>query len=67
MGQDIFGQQPAMRPPPGITPNFKDPPNLAGPSIAMITCAFLLIILAVGSRIYTKAVIIRKLVLEDCK
>ena len=66
MKQDIFDQQPALKPPPGVTPNFVDPPNLAGPSIVLITCAFFLIILAVSSRIYTKAVVVQKMVLEDC-
>ena len=58
--------QPALKPPPGVRPNFVDPPNLKTPFTAIIISLLVLNSIAVGSRIYTKAVVVRKLALEDC-
>lgn len=55
---------PALAPPPGIIPNFTDPPNLHRTGVAVQ--ALLLSTFAVAIRIYTKARIMRQMAAADC-
>ena len=58
---------PALASPPGIVPNFTDPPNrlplCIGLTVASITVSALVVIL----RLYTRVFCLKKLRLEDCK
>ncbi|KAF1840581.1 P-loop containing nucleoside triphosphate hydrolase protein [Cucurbitaria berberidis CBS 394.84] len=56
---------PALAPPPGVTPNFKNPRNLSAPALAMLQ--LMLTSLVVGMRLYTKKFIVKKMLAEDCK
>lgn len=56
---------PALAPPPGITPNFATPENLSYPEMAILQ--LVVTTLVVGLRLYTKGVILRKVMSEDCK
>jgi hypothetical protein len=64
--RDIILNSPALEPPPGVAPNLVNPSDLEKPGIAALSIGAVLITLAVGSRTYTKAVILGKLLLEDC-
>jgi hypothetical protein len=58
-------EQPALKPPQGVVPNFVDPPNLRNDPL---TITLLLIsTIVVWIRLYTKLRIVRKPVLEDCE
>ena len=56
----------ALAPPPGVTPNFADPPNLYNLSIAIFALCSCLGTLAVILRMGTKLFIIRQTAVEDC-
>ena len=58
---------PAMSPPPGVIPNYHDPPNLD--AMIALTAAVCVTFgtLAVLLRMYTKVFILRALVREDCR
>ncbi|VUC31888.1 unnamed protein product [Clonostachys rosea] len=56
---------PAADPPPGVTPNFVNPPSLHSVNVGIgITCLVLMIVV-VGVRTYTKAAILRDMRHED--
>ena len=65
--EPISGNVPALQPPPGVTSDFDNPSDLSSLTIALVTSMSLIILLAVCSRVYTKAIIMRKMTLEDCK
>ncbi|CAG8962026.1 hypothetical protein HYFRA_00014135 [Hymenoscyphus fraxineus] len=56
---------PALAPPPGMHPNFIDPPNLQSQIRAVEILTLLLATLAVATRIYTKARILKRVASED--
>jgi hypothetical protein len=57
---------PALKPPPGIVPNFTDAPNQTALCFGVtITCAILVTFGAV-IRLYTRIFCIKKMRLEDC-
>lgn len=58
---------PAMAPPPGVIPNFVDPPNLLHIFILVLTLCVSLPTIAILLRMYTKLFILRKVVFEDCR
>lgn len=58
---------PAGKPPPGIRPNFVDPPSLNAISTAMNIFEMILVTLVVFMRMYTKLYITRSTCYEDCK
>ena len=58
-------ESPALDPPAGITPNFVDPENLANNPLAITLLT--VSTLVVWARLYTKIVIVKRLVVEDCK
>ena len=58
---------PAMSPPPGVTPNFHDPPNLDAFIALTLAVCVTFSTLAVLLRMYTKVFILRALAWEDCR
>ena len=59
--------EPAGPPPPGVRPNFDDPPNLDGLIILTLTLCLMFSTLAVSMRSYTKLSLIRSWDYEDCE
>lgn len=57
---------PALVPPGGVKPNFVNPPNLNTVFYVTILSCLVLPTVVLAVRLYTKACIIRKVVLEDC-
>ena len=57
---------PAMVPPPEVTPNFVDPPNLRHIVIIMLIFYMTLSTMVILMRMYTKIFLLRKTVFEDC-
>ena len=60
-------QTPSLDAPNGTTPNFNDPPSIAGDLIAGLTVMIVVATTGFVARMYTKAWIMRKVQLEDCK
>lgn len=58
---------PAYPPPPGVTPNFKNPVSLAMPLIVVNVVFISLMAIFVVLRIYTKHFIVCKLWWDDCR
>ena len=58
---------PAMSPPPGILPDFHNPPNLNIFVALTITLCVTFATVAVLLRMYTKVFILRALAWEDCR
>ena len=58
---------PAMAPPPGIKPNFVNPPNLDKEFYIDLILCLTISVLAVCMRVWTKARVMRKFQIEDCK
>ena len=63
----IARDAPAAPPPPGIVPNFQDPPNLRAVGQFVIIFCFLLATAALIVRVYTKLFIIRRFTVSDCR
>ena len=57
---------PAIPPPPGVTPNFVDPPNALGNTVALHTVCLFLVTLFLGLRLYTRHFITHSLKIDDC-
>jgi hypothetical protein len=57
-------QRPALEPPPGVVPNFENPPDMnhLGATIVYLIIATL----ATAMRVYTKLAVLRQFHLEDC-
>lgn len=58
---------PAMVPPPGVIPNFVDPPSLRHAATTMLALYLVLSMIVVLMRMYTKIFILRQMASEDCK
>ena len=58
---------PAMSPPAGVLPNFRNPPNLNLYVTLTIALCISFATLAVLLRMYTKVFVVRVLAWEDCK
>lgn len=58
---------PAMAPPPGIIPNYVDPPNLEKEFYIDLILCLTISVLVVSMRMWTKARLLRKVQIEDCK
>lgn len=58
---------PAADPPPGVTPNFVNPPSLHSVNLGVSIACLILMIVVVGVRTYTKAAILRDMRHEDCR
>lgn len=58
---------PALKPPPGVLPQFDDPPNLNSVGYGVVvTCAILAGTLVIA-RLYARAFYHKKIEFEDCK
>lgn len=57
---------PALAPPPGVTAQLVDPPNLHHLTIAIFALCICLATVALLLRVGTKLFIIRQLAVEDC-
>ena len=55
-----------MELPPGVVPNYDDPPNMKALSLTALVLCLLFPIMAVAMRIYTKARVMHHMALEDC-
>lgn len=58
---------PAMAPPPGVKPNFVNPPNLEKEFYVDLILCLTISVLVVCMRMWTKARLVRKIQIEDCK
>lgn len=56
---------PALAPPKGVVPNFENPQNLRNPELAVLQLAAATVVVAL--RVYTKMVVVGKMLTEDCK
>ena len=63
----LLSNIPALAPPAGVVPNFVNPENQNVTIYVVLTISISVTMLAVMTRIYTKAYIIRKIGWEDCK
>ncbi len=61
---DIIGSLP---PPPGVIPNFIDPPKTQAGIIVVVAVGLLLTTVCVCIRVWTKVRITKKVEWEDCK
>lgn len=59
-------QGPAGAPPPGVVPNFDNPPNLHRVGDAVLITCFVVATLALLLRVYTKLFLIRQFKISDC-
>ena len=65
---DRLLQSPAMKPPPGVTPNLEDPPiHLLKERLLTMTMCLTFTVLFVMMRMYTKLFVIKSHGWEDCK
>ena len=66
---DIYNASitPAAKPPPGVTPNFIDPPSEKDVIVAYTTIFTIVATLGVAARMYVRLFIIRKIQIEDCE
>lgn len=55
----------ALAPPPGVTPNFENPPNRNGVAIGAYTLMVAVATFSIGVRIYGKGFLVRQFQLED--
>jgi hypothetical protein len=62
----ILERLPGMQPPPGQVSNFVDPPSLLAAVVAVITISSILMMVAVGLRVYSKLNSTRSFSLDDC-
>lgn len=58
---------PAMAAPPGLEHNFAHPPSLKTDYYVDLTSCFIVSVVAVGIRMWTKILLIKKVNIEDCK
>lgn len=64
--QELIYNGPALAPPAGVTPNFKNPPNRNGEALAVVTlCLVCSTVVALG-RAYSRIFISKKVELQDC-
>jgi hypothetical protein len=63
---DKIRNSPAGSPPPGIVPNYDNPPNGNRLAVAVIILGLVITTLAALIRFSTRAFYIRKVKLEDC-
>ncbi|KAJ8132163.1 hypothetical protein O1611_g1459 [Lasiodiplodia mahajangana] len=61
-----LSQVPAAPPPPGVMPNFSDPPSQQVPMIVVSTVILTLTVIFVAIRVYTGLRILRRFGIEEC-
>jgi hypothetical protein len=64
--REILLNGPALAPPPGVIPNFTDPPSRKDLCVGLAIANISIAALVVGIRLYTKVFCVKKLRLEDC-
>ena len=67
MAGQVPKQMPAMKPPPGVTPNFVNPESLRTYWILMMCMCLTFSTMFVFMRMYTKLVLIKSHGWEDCE
>jgi len=65
--QEAILNGPALEPPPGVTPNFDQPPNGNVPTLIVEGILISLSTIAVVLAVYTKLFFVKHIYLEDCK
>ena len=60
-------QFPSLPPPPGVVPNFVNPPETIWPARVLSGLFLLLAAIALAARLFVKLRIVGKMQLEDCK
>ncbi|KAF1974062.1 hypothetical protein BU23DRAFT_598629 [Bimuria novae-zelandiae CBS 107.79] len=63
--RELFLSRPAMVAPHGEVANFINPPSIQSKALGVVISVFLLTTLAVGIRLYTKLVVVKRLALDD--
>ena len=58
---------PALEPPPGVIPDFVNPPSLAKTLIIVNVIFMVLMVIFVALRVYSKALVIRAMGWDDCE
>lgn len=58
---------PALKPPPGVTPNFENPENFFGTIIGTIVVCLTLTTFLAWTRIYTRLFITKSISWDDCQ
>lgn len=58
---------PGLKPPPGVVPNFVDPPSQSAANVATQSICMILGTVCVFIRLYTRFFIVRSHGWEDCK
>lgn len=56
----------AMEPPPGVVPNFVNPPSIEYYSVLCASICLPLVTIFVTLRMFTKVFVLRKVCAEDC-
>lgn len=64
--EQVMLNGPALTPPPGVKSNFVNPPNMDFIVILTISICTSFSTIAILLRLYTKLIVIRKVVFEDC-
>lgn len=67
MSPELLSTLPGGDPPPGIQPNFSDPPTLVPATLGVGTAFLALAILCFSVRIYTKLAIAKHWQWDDCE
>jgi len=65
--RNIISNKPALLAPPNVEANFADPTTIRSGVLGIMISMSLLATLAVAVRMYTKLLVVKRLVLEDCK
>lgn len=65
LDSEAFLDFPALAPPPGVTPQFDNPPSLRAPGLAVLQLT--VATLFVGMRFHTKHFVVKKVLPEDCE
>ena len=64
---DGIRDQPAAPPPPGVIPNFDNPPNNNELAIAVLATSIVITTSAFLIRVYSKVFCTKKINIEDCQ
>lgn len=64
----MAGRRPigAIEPPPGVVPNFVNPPSIEYYTVLCATICLPLVTISVGLRMFTKVFVLHKVCIEDC-
>lgn len=65
--QKAYFEGPALKPPPGVKPNFVDPPNQNTMGYAVLSTQASIVAILVVVQMYSRIVYHRKITIADCK